>query len=149
MCCRWYRFHGKNRKRQVNSELLRRYALKYYDAVSELLNSLPSDMLLVFKTNDCLRHIDRLLGVPVNTISGKVCVWWHCYCVVVAATTADVVLWEDLSQSQSIWDVYQAVSQWCAIMTRVVGLSVGTTITSFARYGVSWYDWFLAEEVEP
>jgi hypothetical protein len=51
--------------------MMRRYAMKYQRQVQELLNSLPSDMILLFKTNDCLRHLDSLLGVPVNTITGK------------------------------------------------------------------------------
>ena len=35
--------------------------------IAEVLNRVPRQMLLLFKTNDCLRHTDRVLGTPVNT----------------------------------------------------------------------------------
>jgi hypothetical protein len=31
-----------------------------------MLNSVPREMLLIFKTNDCLRHLDRRLGSSVG-----------------------------------------------------------------------------------
>ena len=31
---------------------------------------LPSELLLLLKTNDCLRHIDKQLGTPVNSAAG-------------------------------------------------------------------------------
>lgn len=55
----------------AENEVMRRYAMKYHSQVQELLNTLPSDMILLFKTNDCLRHLDSLLGAPVNTITGE------------------------------------------------------------------------------
>lgn len=30
--------------------------------------TLTSQMLLLFKMNDCLRHVDRALGAPLNTL---------------------------------------------------------------------------------
>ena len=70
-----FSFHptSSKKKRTASStegEMMRRYAIKYQQQVQDLLNSLPSDMILLFKTNDCLRHIDSLLGAPVNTITG-------------------------------------------------------------------------------
>ena len=56
---------------RVDNVIIRAYALKYYRQVSRLLNVLPSDMILLFKTNDCLRHIDSLLFSPINTMTGK------------------------------------------------------------------------------
>ena len=69
----FHRYHrpANHRKTKTENELIRHYAMKYYRAVSDLLNNVPSDMILLFKTNDCLRHIDKLLGVPVNTITGN------------------------------------------------------------------------------
>lgn len=52
------------------NEMLKAYAKKYFKEVIGLLGEMPSDMLLLLKTNDCLRHIDRALGVPVNTATG-------------------------------------------------------------------------------
>ena len=38
-----------------------------------MLDKVPRQMLLLFKMNDCLRHIDHSLGSPANTliIAGK------------------------------------------------------------------------------
>ncbi len=46
--------------------LIRSYAQRYYFEIVEILNSVPREMLLLLKMNDCLRHIDRQLGAPVN-----------------------------------------------------------------------------------
>ena len=63
---------GKSKEQgQIDNVIIRAYALKYYKQVSQLLNVLPSDMILLFKTNDCLRHIDSLLYSPINTMKGK------------------------------------------------------------------------------
>jgi hypothetical protein len=55
-----------------------------------LLGAVPPELLLLFKTNDCLRHLDRSLGTPINTAK------------VVAEVTANVVLKED------IWDCWNS-----------------------------------------
>lgn len=47
--------------------LIRSYAQRYYFEITELLNTVPREMLLLLKMNDCLRHIDRELGAPVNS----------------------------------------------------------------------------------
>ena len=64
--------------------MLKFYAAKYFKEINTLLGQMPSDMLLLLKTNDCLRHLDTKLGTPVNTT------------LVVANTVADVLLREDL-----------------------------------------------------
>lgn len=46
---------------------LRHPTTRYYFEITELLNTVPREMLLLLKMNDCLRHIDRELGAPVNT----------------------------------------------------------------------------------
>ena len=55
-----------------DSQMLKAYANKYLMEIVTLLGGLPSDLLLVMKTNDCLRHLDRSLGVPVNTVIGLI-----------------------------------------------------------------------------
>ena len=51
--------------------LLQSYAKLYYREIVDLLASVPSDLLLLFKTNDCLRHLDRVLETPINSTAGK------------------------------------------------------------------------------
>lgn len=51
--------------------MLTAYAQKYFKHIVNLLGEVPSDMLLLLKTNDCLRHLDRKLQAPVNSIQGE------------------------------------------------------------------------------
>ena len=46
---------------------LQAYAMEYFQGISTLLGRIPSEMLLLLKTNDCLRAVDASLGAPVNT----------------------------------------------------------------------------------
>ena len=62
------RLKGKNTPGE--SEMLKAYAHKYFKDIVLLLGLLPSEMLLLMKTNDCLRHLDRKLGAPINTATG-------------------------------------------------------------------------------
>ena len=43
------------------------YAAQYMREISCLLLRMPRPMLLLLKTNDCLRSVDAALGQPVNT----------------------------------------------------------------------------------
>lgn len=49
------------------------YAQHFLQDIIEILDTLPRQMLLLLKMNDCLRHIDYALGSPTNTmvITGK------------------------------------------------------------------------------
>ena len=51
--------------------MLRSYANKYLFDIVDLLGNVPSHLLLVLKTNDCVRHLDRTLGVPTNSVIGN------------------------------------------------------------------------------
>ncbi|GLJ21461.1 hypothetical protein SUGI_0395900 [Cryptomeria japonica] len=53
---------------------LQMYASQYFVQISELLKRLPRVILLLLKTNDCLRAVDHALGASVNTytIIGRV-----------------------------------------------------------------------------
>lgn len=52
-----------------DNEELKGYARKYQREISQLLRRMPSELLLLLKTNDCLRSIDADLGRPLNAIS--------------------------------------------------------------------------------
>lgn len=64
-------------------------------------------MLLLFKTNDCLRHIDRSLGAPFNNS------------ILIAKTCNDVLLAEDLKQASSWGEIFQAYYSHCTVFTRI------------------------------
>lgn len=59
--------------RSAEAMVLRSYVEKYFADIVKLLGVVPSDMLLLFKTSDCLRHLDKILGSSVNTSAGKHC----------------------------------------------------------------------------
>eukprot|EP00802_Teleaulax_amphioxeia_P009485 Tamp_09502.p1 GENE.Tamp_09502~~Tamp_09502.p1 ORF type:complete len:492 (-),score=58.02 Tamp_09502:375-1850(-) len=48
--------------------MLKQYAAHYALDIAAMLNKVPRQMLLLFKANDCLRHVDRRLGSPANTL---------------------------------------------------------------------------------
>lgn len=69
-------------------------------------------MLLLLKTNDCLRHIDAALGVPINTA------------IVIGNTTAEVILKEELRAINGVDGVITALWRYLRMMVRVSGLQV-------------------------
>ncbi|KAF6264636.1 ABC1 family-domain-containing protein [Scenedesmus sp. NREL 46B-D3] len=56
-------------------DMLRGYASVYAKQIGDLLLRMPRPLLLLLKTNDCLRSVDLSLGAPVNTfvITAKTC----------------------------------------------------------------------------
>lgn len=53
---------------QADRAVIRGYAKQFLKDIFVLLGTLPPQMLLLLKMNDCLRHIDFSLGSPTNTI---------------------------------------------------------------------------------
>jgi len=52
-----------------DTAMIRGYAQQYLKDIIQMLDKVPRQMLLLFKMNDCLRHIDYALGSsPTNTI---------------------------------------------------------------------------------
>ena len=53
--------------------VIRGYAQRYIKEIVTMLDTVPRQMLLIFKMNDCLRHVDMALGSPVNNlvVAGK------------------------------------------------------------------------------
>jgi aarF domain-containing kinase len=49
--------------------ILHEYVQRYSQEISQLLLSMPRDLLLLLKTNDCLRSLERRLSAPLNTVS--------------------------------------------------------------------------------
>jgi len=105
----------KNKNTKGEQEMLKAYARRYFKDITILLNSLPKPLLLVLKTNDCLRHLDRKLGAPINTAS------------VVAEITADVIFKEDIDiafkSKENKWiNVTNVFVAYSNVMIRVGGL---------------------------
>jgi len=75
LCLVWCLFRTKKKEGGPPSteqqEILKTYARRYLLQMLAMLEVLPSSLLMLLKTNDCLRHIDTLLGTPINTIEGE------------------------------------------------------------------------------
>ena len=58
---------------RIDRTVINGYAQRYLPEVLALLDTLPRQMILLLKMYDCLRHIDRVLGRPTNSlvIAGK------------------------------------------------------------------------------
>jgi len=85
----------------ADKTMIQGYAQRYAMEISTMLDSVPRQMLLLFKANDCLRHIDRQLGAPINTfvITGKIC--------------TDVLFDEEMKDRSSTYFIlHQRVSHW-------------------------------------
>lgn len=52
----------------VGNGVIKGYAQRYIKEIIEMLDIVPRQMLLIFKMNDCLRHVDMALGSPVNNL---------------------------------------------------------------------------------
>ena len=143
--------------------MLKAYAMKYFDDIVMLLATVSSDMLLLLKTNDCLRHIDRALGEPLNTVTiGTIIVitWKSLHIVknpnyfllifdhIVAETVADVILKEDVSAIFSSTDsnekhtttmfrkfvlILEAGRSWFGLMVRVWGLRITNHVLKLTK----------------
>lgn len=58
---------------KADQAMIQGYAQQFLGDIIEMLGTVPRQMLLLLKMNDCLRHIDYTLGSPTNTlvVAGK------------------------------------------------------------------------------
>jgi len=84
------------------------YAKQYQDEIQEILCRLPREMLLLLKTNDCMRAVDVALGTPVNTF---VTMAVDCVDAIAAAEMARDPSWGTwLSCKAQQWRVWATVT---------------------------------------
>ena len=113
----------KSNATKAESQMLKAYAVKYFREVVSLLGNVPSNLLLVFKTNDCLRHLDRSLGVPINTVT------------IIAETIADIIFFEDISRANgNLWKIYEAIVSYSHMMLRVIGMKFIAIFIEFFNF---------------
>ena len=92
---------------KADQAMIRGYAQQFLHEIFGLLASLPRQMLLLLKMNDCLRHIDYQLGSPTNTL------------VVTGRYAAQAVYEERARQSKTIWDRWQNMWTHWNILLRI------------------------------
>jgi len=107
----------KNSGSKGESEMLKAYAKRYFKDIVALLGRVDSEMLLLLKTNDCLRHLDKRLGAPINTAQ------------VVADITSSVIIREDLSDlfssssaTFSFAKLYEVLTNWIRVRMRLLAM---------------------------
>jgi len=96
----------------ADSVMLQAYTQRYLDRIVQLLAIVPSDLLLLFKTNDCLRHLDGLLSSTVNSSA------------VAAKVSGEVILQEDLKEAHDTnsWSLFIiAYYDYCSLQMRLTG----------------------------
>eukprot|EP00252_Welwitschia_mirabilis_P003592 TRINITY_DN1364_c0_g1_i5.p1 TRINITY_DN1364_c0_g1~~TRINITY_DN1364_c0_g1_i5.p1 ORF type:complete len:229 (+),score=35.63 TRINITY_DN1364_c0_g1_i5:113-799(+) len=111
----------------TNEDRLERqmYASKLVKEITELLRRLPRVLLLLLKTNDCLRAVDRALGATVNTyvIIGRI------------SSTAAAEL--ELSKSSSAWSRVHIYLEKLEVEVRLLLLQLTAWFTSLQKYASS------------
>lgn len=136
------RLKSKNSKGE--QEMLKAYAQRYFKDIVGLLGSIPSQMLLVLKTNDCLRHLDRSLGAPINTAS------------IVASVTADVIVKEEWNEALvlkngyfvGVKDLAKALYKWTNVMVRIFALKVVSFQLELKRAWGMLRGWWFRRSIE-
>ena len=96
---------------RADHAIMRGYAQNYMGQIFDLLGSLPRQMLLLLKLNDCLRHVDALLlGSPTNAntllVSGRYAS--HAVCQ---------HTWQ--STTASLWEKCHAWWSWIQVLWRI------------------------------
>jgi hypothetical protein len=142
-----------NVKKASDLILLQSYAKLYYQEIVDLLAGLPSDLILLFKANDCLRHLDKILKTPVNSTAGLLVSSLLVFfllsfidiSIVVAKVASNVILREELDKILQNWhgldftaivSYCSALEKWFVIMSRIFIFS------NVMYYGNLFYDYY-------
>jgi aarF domain-containing kinase len=91
----------------ADKAVIRAYVNQFIHQIFGLLDTIPREMLLLLKMNDCLRHIDYSLGSPTNTV------------VVCGEYAARAVYADNLRQNPSFLGVLRAWIGYMQVMARI------------------------------
>lgn len=97
---------------QADRAVIRGYAKQFLKDIFVLLGTLPPQMLLLLKMNDCLRHIDFALGSPANTI-------------VIAGKYAAKAVYDDQMRTLSFPARFTCWMQYMKVLFRIELYNVG------------------------
>mmetsp|Transcript_22379 Transcript_22379/g.37917 ORF Transcript_22379/g.37917 Transcript_22379/m.37917 type:complete len:581 (-) Transcript_22379:181-1923(-) len=110
------RLRGKSSN--AEKEKMKTYAQRYIRQINQLMENVPSSLLLLLKTNDCLRCLDKEIGAPINTLA------------VTADVSSQVILQDDLKQATTWTKYFQAYSEFCKVQLTVAGIALAYYFTS-------------------
>lgn len=96
--------------------VIRGYAQTFLMDILNMIGTLPRQMLLLLKMNDCLRHIDYALGSPTNTL-------------VVAGRLAAQAVYEHQQQQTTMgfWYRFQTWFEYVTVLWKIRVYEVGAT----------------------
>lgn len=97
---------------QADRAVIRGYAKQFMKDIFILLGTLPPQMLLLLKMNDCLRHIDFALGSPANTL-------------VIAGKYASRAVYEDQAKHSSTIGKISSWIQYVKVLFRIQVYDLG------------------------
>lgn len=109
---------------KADRAMIQGYAQQFLSDIIAMLGTLPRQMLLLLKMNDCLRHIDFTLGSPTNTL-------------VVAGKYASIAVLQDQIRNNPSWKSrFFAVVDFMRVMARI----------QIHDLGVWWFDRYQARK---
>lgn len=95
-------------------EKMKTYAQKYIHEINKLMEKVPSSLLLLLKTNDCLRALDKEIGAPINTLT------------VTADIASRAILKDDIDHSDSWRRYIRAYSDYIGVQFTVLCFAVAS-----------------------
>ena len=103
--------------------MIRGYAQKYFTDIIAMLDTVPRQMLLLFKMNDCLRHVDYALDTPPTnalTVAGRF--------------AALAVLKEEMTDpSRTLIQLVQSVVEYARLLFRLQAFELVTWWSNASR----------------
>lgn len=101
--------------------VIRLYAQRYLKEIIDMLDIVPRQMLLIFKMNDCLRHVDYALGSPANNL------------VIAGKYASRRVLYSDLRGDGSVFGLIRSWISYAHVLIRINSYEVWKWISSSNR----------------
>ncbi len=87
--------------------VIKLYAQRYLKEIIDMLDIVPRQMLLIFKMNDCLRHVDYALGSPSNNL------------VIAGKYASKRVLDSDIADPKGLLGVFKSWIQYANVLLRI------------------------------
>lgn len=105
--------------------VIRLYAQRYLKEIIDMLDIVPRQMLLIFKMNDCLRHVDYALGSPANNL------------VIAGKYASRRVLHSDLRGDGSVFGLLRSWISYAHVLIRINSYEAWKWLSSSSNRSIS------------
>ncbi|ERN09798.1 putative ABC1 protein At2g40090 isoform X1 [Amborella trichopoda] len=106
---------------ESDREELQMYASQYFSQISELLSRLPRVILLMLKTNDCLRAVNSSLGASLDTF------------LIIGRVSSEAIIEMRMQQKKSLWSGLSILVEEIIVEARLLGLQVAAWLFQLRR----------------